>query len=417
MSTTAVPTESLARRWFFIALLDLFLAAIVGAILRAIYIWELPFVRFRPWLHGHSHTAMLGWIFIGVVMVLLHDGGKGVVNRPVKLLLIGLQTAVFAMFLSFPVQGYGPLSITASSVHMVLAYLILVILWRRSMPWPKAGSRATTRWAIVFFFLSTLGVWAIGPIIATGNQAQEIYYWSIQWFLHFQFNGWFWFAAIAIGVRWAERQGFAIKLDRLTLALWVISAILTYALAIAWSEPLPAVFAMVSVGVLLQVWAAIRTLRILLRLRRNAEERSPRWVKILIGVALISMAMKVVVQAAVAVPAVAVIGFTLRYYVIGFIHLNTLATMTTLLLAYAIFQNWLDPSRKITRTGLWLLLIGIIASELLLFGQGTLLWAGLGMVPGHYWHMFISSALMPVGVGLLLWSGLMQRSIVATSLR
>ncbi len=35
----------------------------------------------------------------------------------------------------------------------------------------------------------------------------EWYYWSIQWFLHFQFNGWFWFAAMAIGSRWAEQHG------------------------------------------------------------------------------------------------------------------------------------------------------------------------------------------------------------------
>jgi hypothetical protein len=406
MTTRSIPdpdnSDATARRWFRVALLDLFLAGIIGALLRAMFIWEIPFVRFRPWLHGHSHAAMLGWLFIGIVVVMIHDGGRGGLNKKIRWLLIGLQTAVIGMLLSFPVQGYGPVSITASSIHMVLAYVMLVILWRRAQEWPKGGSRALTRWSIAMFFLSTLGVWAIGPIIATGHQSHEIYYWSIQWFLHFQFNGWFWFAAIAMGVRWAERQGFNIRLDGLTLALWIISAVFTYALAIAWSEPLPAVFATVSVGVLLQVWAAVRTLRILLRLREKAEERFPLWGKILVGVALVSMALKVIVQAAVAIPEVAIIGFTLRQYVIGFIHLNTLATMTTLLLAYAILQKWWDTSRPLVRAGLWLLLVGIVASELLLFGQGTMIWAGMGFMSGHYWHLFLASALMPVGVGLFL---------------
>ncbi len=384
------------------AFLDLLLAGIIGALLRAMFLWELPFVRFRPWLHGHSHTAMLGWLFIGIMVVLFHDGGRGMITRRLRLLLLAIQAAVFSMLFSFPVQGYGAVSITASSIHMVLAYVMLIMLWRKTIEWPAGGSRTITRWAIGMFFLSTLGVWAIGPIIATGNQAKEIYYWAIQWFLHFQFNGWFWFAAIAIGVRWAERQGFGIRLDRLTLALWIISATLTYALAIAWSEPLPAVFATVSLGVLLQVWAAVRTLRILLRLHEKAEGRFTIWEKVLLGVALISMAMKVVVQAAVAIPEVATMGFTLRHFVIGFIHLNTLATMTTLLLAYALNQGWWHTARPLVKAGLWLLLVGIVASELLLFGQGTMVWAGMGFMQGHYWHLFLASVIMPIGVFLML---------------
>jgi hypothetical protein len=334
--------------------------------------------------------------------VLLHDGGRGHMGRAVCSLFMGLQAAVIVMLLSFPLQGYGAVSIMASSLHMALSYMILVILWKRSAEWPAAGSRSLTRWAIILFVCSTLGVWAIGPIIATGNQAKEIYYWAIQWFLHFQFNGWFWFAAMAVGVRWAERQGMDLRLDRLTLALWIISAILTYALAIAWSEPHPAVFATVSIGVMLQLWAAVRTFRVLLRLRRHAAERFPVWGKVLVGLALVSMAMKVLVQAAVAIPEVAVMGFTLRHYVIGFIHLNTLATMTSLLLAYAVDQRWLDTARPLVRAGLSLLTAGIIASEMLLFGQGTLVWAGQGFMAGHYWHLFLASAIMPVGVLLLL---------------
>lgn len=390
------------RLWFLVALADLLAAAVIGVLLRGMFLWEIPFVRFRPWLHGHSHVAMLGWLFIGVVVALLHDGGKRGLTRTTRALLLGLQAAVVVMLFSFPAQGYGPVSIASSSVHMVLAYIITGSLWRASRAWPAAGSGRLVRWAVVFFVLSTLGVLGIGPIIALGHQGKEVYYWAVQFFLHFQFNGWLWFAAMALGVRWAERQGFDLRLDRLTLALWVVSAILTYALAIAWSEPLPAVFATVSIGVLLQVWAALRTLRILRRLESRARDRFPAWTKVLIGVALVSMAMKVMVQAAVALPEIAVVGFTLRHYVMGFIHLNTLATMSTLLLAYALTQKWLGIHRTMVRTGLVLFIAGVLLSELLLFVQGTFFWAGLGLIPGHYWHLFLTSALMPSGIVCLL---------------
>ena len=398
------------KRWYLIAFSNLLIAAIMGALLRAQFLGEIPFVRFRPWMHAHSHVAMLGWLFTGIVVVLTHDGGRGTLSRGMQRMLVVLQVAVVGMLLSFPMQGYGAVSISASTLHMVVSYFVLALLWRQSLAWPREGSGRLTRWSIILYFLSTLGVWAMAPLIATGNQGKEIYYWAVQFYLHFQFNGWFWFAALALGVRWAERQGFPLRIDRLTLGLWIASAVLTYALAIAWSEPHPAVFATVSAGVLLQAWAAMRSLRILKRLQRRAHEQFPTWGKVLVGVALVGMGMKVLVQAAVAMPSVAVMAFTLRSYVMGFVHLNTLAIMTTLLLVYALLQGWLPVRSLAVKAGVALLTGGIILSELLLFTQGTFFWVGWGLIKGHYLHMVLASALMPLGVALLLWAGWRHRA-------
>jgi hypothetical protein len=390
------------RIWFIVSMFDLFAAAIIGVLLRAMYFVEVPFVTFRPWLHGHSHTALLGWLFIGTVVCLLHDGGLGRFTPRMRWLLIGLQAAVVCMLIGFPLWSYNVITITGSSIHMVLAFMALATLWHVSRSWPKQGSGMLTRAAVVMFILSTLGILAIGPIIATGNQGKEIYYWAVQFFLHFQFNGWFWFAAMALGARWAERQGFALRIDRLTMGLWIVSAVLTYALAIAWSEPLPAVFATVAVAVALQVWAAWRTFGILRRMHNVAYDRIPQAARILIGVALVSMAMKVLVQASVAIPSVAIMALTIRHFVMGFVHMNTLGVMTMLLCSYAILSGWFDLKRGAIRWGLGLLVAGIITSELLLFVQGGFFWIGLGMIPGHYVHLFAASFLMPMGVVLLL---------------
>nr|AWJ66209.1 cytochrome c [uncultured bacterium] len=397
------------RTWFLIGLLNLLAAGIIGTLLRAMYITELSFVRFRPWLHGHSHTALLGWLFLGIVIALLHDGGNGPLTKRIRNLLIAAQIAVLVMLFSFPVQGYGAVSISASFIHMMIAYVLCAILWKSSRGWPKRGSRALTRWAIGFFVLSTLGVWAIAPINALGMRGDEIYYWSVQWFLHMQFNGWFWFAAMALGVRWAERQNIPIEMDRSTLYLWVLSAILTYALAIAWSEPHPAVFALVSIGVVVQLWAAWRTLKLIRPLRSQAHGKFSKMGRWLVGIALISMALKVLVQGAVAIPAVATMAFTIRHYVMGFIHMNTLGTMTMFVLAYALLHKWFEARGVLVKWGVLLMIIGIISSELLLFLQGTFFWAGWGLITGHYWHIFLASALIPLGVLMVIAGEMIPR--------
>lgn len=389
------------RRWFQLALLFFTLAAAIGALLRLIYVVELPWLVFKPWLHAHSHVAMLGWLFPALLIALLQQDERPA-PRHFHACMTASQAFVAGMLMSFPVQGYGPVSIACSLAQMLVGYVLIAQTWRHTAQWPATGSRLLVRLALLFQVVSTIGLWAMGPIMRSGLAGSEWYYWSIQWFLHFQFNGWFWFAAMAIGSRWAERHGVEVRIDRLTVFLWVIGTVLTFALAVAWSERLPVVLAVNAIGVLVQAWAAWRTMRAMLRVRLQAQVRTTRWMRIVIGTMLIAMAIKVAAQAAVAIPAVTDIALTLRNYVVGFVHLNTLGAATMVLLAFALERRWLDEARTSIRIGLALLIAGFALSELLLFGQGTLIWVRWGMLPGYHWMLFAASALLPIGAALLL---------------
>lgn len=388
------------RRHFLIALGFLACAAIIGASLRLIYVVDMPWLLFKPWLHAHSHVAMLGWVFPALLIALLGQDDR---KPPRGFLgwLTASQIMVAGMLVSFPLQGYDTFSITFSILQILISYGLVGIVWVSTAHWPKTGSRRLVRLAIIMQLVSTLGVWAMGPIMTSGLAGTEWYYWSIQWFLHFQFNGWFWFAAMAIGSRWAERHGVDVRLDGFTTALWVVSAVFTYALAIAWSERLPLVLAINTAGVALQFWAAWRTLMAMRRARVPALVKTTRWMRILIGVMLISMAAKVAAQTAVSVPVVASMALTLRNYVIGFIHLNTLGAITALLFAHALMRGWFNERRASVRFAILLFAAGFAFSEILLFLQGTLFWAGLGMMPGYYATLFCISLMLPMGVGLL----------------
>lgn len=398
------------RRWFNLALSFFVVAATIGALLRLIFVVEIPWLVFKPWMHAHSHVAMLGWLFPALVIALLRQD-EGPAPRGFHRWMAAAQLFVAGMLLTFPVQGYGPISIACSLGQMLVAYVLIAQVWRHTAGWPAAGSRLLARLALLFQVISTLGLWAMGPIMAGGLAGSELYYWSIQWFLHFQFNGWFWFAAMAIGSRWAERHGVDVRLDRLTVFLWVIGTVLTFALAIAWSERFISIIAVNSAGVLVQAWAAWRTMRLMQRAHPQAQVRTTRWMRIAIGTMLIAMAFKVVAQAAAAIPAVADIALTLRNYVVGFVHLNTLGAGTMVLLAFALERGWLVEARVAVRVGMALVIAGFALSELLLFGQGTLIWARWGMLPNYHWMLFAASALMPVGALLLLVQALRKRPV------
>ena len=406
------------RRWFNIALLNFGIAAIIGCVLRAIYIWEIPLVRFKPLLNAHSHVAMLGWAFIAMVVFMLQDETENGPSRRSRIWLWIAQIAVVGMLLGFPVQSYGAFTIMVSVLHMLASYVLAVQVWKATRTWRANGSRLLTRMAVVLMFISTIGVWAMGPIISNGDFGTEVYYWSIQFYLHFQLNGWFWFGALALWSRWAETHGARHVMDRFTIRLWLVSVVFTFALAIAWSEHHWTVYLVNSIGVVLQLWAGWRTAKAILKAQKMLIDKAPLWAWRCVTYSLIGMGLKVVMQAAVAIPQVAIMAFTVRNFVIGFIHLNTLGAISMMLFAMALLRGWFVSTSRTARIGLSIFTAGMLLMESVLFLQGLLFWVGWGMIPGYYEILFGVSMLLPVGIFILLahaWRERLERVYLAES--
>ncbi|MBP6311253.1 MAG: hypothetical protein KA408_03220 [Flavobacteriales bacterium] len=388
------------RRAFLSALCFFAIAATIGALLRLIFVVDMPWLLFKPWLHAHSHVAMLGWVFPAVLITIMGQDENAVPHSFLKWILFS-QFTVLGMLFAFPLQGYGAASIAFSGLQIVAGYVLIAIVWKHTSYWPKEGSRRLVRLAFLLQICSTIGVWVMGPIMTSKLAGTEWYYWSVQWFLHFQFNGWFWFAAMAIGSRWAELHGVDVRIDKNTIALWVISIFLTFALVIAWSERNAVVLTVNSAGVLIQFWAAWRTLQAMRRARLQAFVKTTPWMRILIGVMLLSMAARIAAQTAVSIPAVANMALTLRNYVIGFIHLNTLGAVSALLFTHALMKGWINERIRIVPVAIVLFIAGFLLSEVMLFVQGTMFWMGCGLVSGYYGVLFGVSVLLPVAVVML----------------
>jgi len=183
------------RKLVLICLINFFVAALLGLLLRYYFIDSIA-LNYRFLTHAHSHIAMLGWVYLMLFTLIVHyfiPDKKPVYNRLFWL----TEFAVIGMMLSFPFQGYAAVSITFSTLHIFCSYYFVYLIWKHHKI-SNLPSRYMLKASLLFMLLSTIGVWFLGPAVATLGKASAFYQIAIQFFLHFQFNGWFLLAVLAV---------------------------------------------------------------------------------------------------------------------------------------------------------------------------------------------------------------------------
>jgi len=388
----------LSQRWFGVGFVFFLVAAILGCLLRYFWVGEVTWVSYRHVLHAHSHLALLGWAFTlvsgGLLFVLL-PAARARARRYRWVLALNVVAAT-GMSIAFTLQGYGLYSIAFCTVHLVGAYWFGYCFLRDLRRLPVSTERRLARWAVYWMAVSTLGLWAIAPITATVGKLHPLYYGSIQFFLHFQFNGWLTFGVLALLLSWLHERGRTVSFPPVLFWGLQSSLVLTYALSVSWSTPLTIVFVLNSVGVLLQLTVFTSIGKRLLSALAGID-LGGRYLTWLLWVGLGSLAAKIVVQSFVAIPVLAEVALAVRNFVIGFIHLAVLGSVSLTAIALLVEVGLLPGARRAV-VGYGCLIVAFLSTELLLFGQGLLLWLGLGYQPLYYELLFGSSLLFPLGL-------------------
>ena len=375
------------------------LAAGLGLLLRFAFVFDLPsWIDYRNLQHAHSHVALLGWLFGAFYLVII--GTFSLDFTRYRLLYWLLQVNVAGMAIVFPIAGYNPTAIALTTIHIILSYVFAYRVWhelrqRKIYDWPANFLRAS----LILLVLSSLGTWALGPIIAMGLKGSAWYYGSIQFYLHFQFNGWLVFALLAIAFQLLKLAKINFSLVKMQMFFWVLltSALLTFALAVTWSTPHPLIFAVNSIGVLVQLTGLILLITIVRSQWQLLSSLFTRYTRTCLAIAGIALIIKILVQTAVAIPAIAEISYTIRNFVVGFIHLLMLGALSLFLIAIIPTMTGRHPNISTT----WLFIAGVIATELILFGQGIALWAGWGFLPGYHLLLASFSALIFISVATI----------------
>ena len=404
------------KPWFNIALLCFVLAALAGCVLRLIFVTDLGAINYKYFLNGHSHLAMLGWVFgmLFLYLVAYHlnidDKRKAFYLR----LFVILEITALVMFVSFLFTGYKTLSIILSTVHLLLSYFFAFHFLRDSSS--QKGTSLQIRFArtaIWMMIFSSLGVWALGVSMGIGLKGTAFYYGTIQFFLHFQFNGWFLLGALSLLFTQLEPKTSETKVwaNRFYFLI-LLSVFLTFAQAISWSTPLKVIFYINSLGVFVQLAAIYYFIKIISRMKDELFEGFGFREAWLLRIAVFSLCLKVFSQTIVAIPEMAEVSYTVRNFIIGFIHLINLAFLSLLFFAFASKLKWLNVDRVFTRFGLQCAILGIFLTEFALFGQGIFLWLEMGFVAYYYEWIFGFSALLAFGLILILMDQLRHKSTI-----
>jgi hypothetical protein len=395
--------------WFRIALLNFFVAGIVGLALRLAFVVELSWPDFMNAMHAHSHVAMLGWLYMAIyalfVELFLPESIKNS-KRYTRLFWVS-EIAIVGILVTMLTNGYHVSSMVFLGTHVILSYVFMWFFLQDTRHVKGAEvSMRFARTALWFMALSTLALWAMGPLMSLSMTGSAFYYASVQFFLHFQFNGWFIFAALAIFFRVLGQLGMGLEKKALGafFYLLVASCLLTYVLAVTWSNPIPLLFWINSLGVILQVAALYVFARMILGAYSIAQKMLSPAGRRLFGIAMICFALKIFMQAVVVVPYIATVSYTVRNYVIGFIHLILIGMLTHMVLGAAVNTGIINPDSNRAKIGFMILLVGFLLTELILFLQGTMFWAALGFIPFYYELLFGISILLPLSILLILIS-------------
>lgn len=331
----------------------------------------------------------LGWVFNLLIIAFAEEFAP---IKGFKPLFWFLQVCVTGMLISFPLQGYGVYSITFSTLHTAGALLFIIRFFTSSQP--STLSVVLARAALVFFALSTLGPFILAYLKSNAPEHTTLYRFSIYFYLHFQYNGFFVFGIMSLFVKLLEGKFSPKDIQNITHGSYIliVACLPAYVLSTLWAEP-GIVFNIIGcVTALAQLLGLYIFLRAIAKYL-TAQHFQPIQ-KILFSLSFTALAAKSILQLTSAHPAVATFANEFRNIVIAYLHLVLVGCISIFLIAWLIHK-------QIVNYNCWpvgLILFGFISSEFLLVISPWNDWA-TGFLNQL---IFTLSALMTVGIAMLL---------------
>jgi hypothetical protein len=368
-----------------LSLFNLLIVALIGVLLRATpFLDALPF-SYHNLLHGHSHFAFGGWVQPVLLALLLRhfpELAQRVAFRHWRNVIVLLLASAWGMLLTFPVQGYAAGSITFATLSIGAGIYAALLVWRSLKGLPATASRRFLGAAFAWMTLSALGPFATGPLAAGGGTGCPLYQDAIYWYLHFQYNGGFTFLVLALLYRQLERAGTA-QSGKKVFACFHVAVLPAYALSVLWQQSPPYFYWIGGAAACLQLIGY-------LFLCRDLRWCRPVLANALLLLSIAAFGLKLVLQALGALPALALLAYQQRPFVIAYLHLVLLGFVSLYVFARIAHGNTM-------RQGALLFVLAFVVTELLLILPPL----GLQLPQQALW-LLVASCFLPVGVALLL---------------
>ena len=403
---------SRVRSWADTAFIYLIIVAFLGTFLRYLFINPVSNVNYKFILHAHSHVAFLGWIFNALYAAVIFSFLKksDQYKKSYLILFVLLQISVVGMLITFPLQGYDRESIIFSTIHMLLSFWFAFGIFKDGSK-NKAckGKYKVAYWfikaSLIFMILSSIGPFALGPIIATGLSDTPWYNLSIYYYLHFQYNGWFTFAVLGLFFWLLNYYNISYSRIHAKAFFWLLAAacIPAYALSTLWVKPPPVVYGLAYIAALIQIIATGILIYLLIKSRSRLLEKLSYWTRIFFSVSLIAFIVKNILQFLSAFDVIIDLAYKVRPFIISYLHLVFIGFISIFLIGWFTEMKWWKLEKGYQKTGVILFLFMFLLNETLLIIQPLFLLNGLNVLSFYHEGLLFSAGMMTIG--LILFKG------------
>lgn len=359
--------------WLRISLFNLLVVAFIGLILRYKIAFSLPFIDQKHLLHGHSHFAFAGWVSMALMTFMIEYASRKKAKDlfpKYKWLLWGNLITAYGMLFSFPFQGYGFFSISFSTLSIINSWIFTILFWKElNSIQQKSISDQWFKSALFFNAMSALGAFGLAFMMANKIIHQNWYLLAVYFYLHFQYNGWFFFACMGLFLE--KVLGFIHSLKKQKIIFWLFtgSCIPAYFLSALWLNMPPWAYSIIVISAFAQLIAWSILIWQLIKVRSKLSKQFGSFSKWIFLFAGIAASIKFVLQLVSTIPAISTLAFGFRPIVIAYLHLILLGMITLFIFAYFISSTIISLNKTVL-SGIILFIFGIIFNEVLLMTQG-----------------------------------------------
>lgn len=400
------------HRWVKISLAHLFVVAVIGVLMRYKIGFSLPYLDQKNLQHAHSHFAFAGWI-TQIIMAFMVSHLQASLDpkrqKTYHFLILTNMICAWGMLISFAVQGYAFFSISFSTASILISFLYAFFYYHDLSFCTQSITQKWFRAALLFNILSSVGTFFLVYMMTSNNLEQHNYLASVYWYLHFQYNGWFFFACMGLLHSYLLRLNPAFTGSANVFWLFACSCIPAYGLSVLWLKLPLWLMLVIALAGIIQFLAWVKFLWIF-RVNRAGFSKKMDWLmKFLLVVAACSATIKMSLQLGSTIPAVSKLAFGFRPIVIAYLHLVLLALTSIFLLSYAYGLGFIKSS-KFSIVGFLIFVMGVFANELVLAIQGIASFS-YTVIPYANEMLFAMAFIMTIGLLILLLAQNMRNII------
>jgi hypothetical protein len=387
---------SLSQTWAKTSLIFLIIAMTVGVYLRMTFFYTPFTINYKFILHTHSHLILLGWVF-NAIAALLYYYYKDLLNaRKSKVLFLLFQISLLGMMFTFPFQGYSLFSIIFSTMHILVSYFFVAHFLSSVQRTSNIANKFIFA-GLVFYLISTIGPFALGPIMANGLRHSAIYDLAIYFYLHFLYNGFITLTILGLFFKSIESRTFNTEAINRSYVYFLYSVVPGFALSMfcyfnfGWLYAIGLIAALIQLAGFYYLFCFFKTNKKALKdlFLENSK---------FFYVALIAFGIKIMLQLFSSLPFTTEIVCNAHAIIIAYLHLVFIGFVTFSLMGLLFQSQVLESNAKFLKWGFYFLLLGFIGSEILIAMASIQTMNKILSANSSMYLTFIFSILMLVGV-------------------